>query len=42
MMKEDYRSLKCQTNYEINTRDDLIITYQEVNRKDYYSFRKNR
>ena len=40
MMKEDYRSLKCQTNYEINTRDDLIITYQEQSKKDYYSFRK--
>ena len=40
MMKEDYQSLKSQTNYELNSRNELIITYQEQSKKDYYSFRK--
>ena len=40
MMEEDYLSLKSQTNSQIRARDDLIITYQEVNRREYFNFRK--
>lgn len=40
MMEEDYLSLKSQTKYQMNARDNLIITYQEVNRKEYFLFRE--